>query len=180
MGVTPPADIFIPIIKDKSSQNFWLKPQSDISPLINGERDSFFEWMGAGVIDESKLFSTMDKQRGPVQKIYYGQDDEKIYFSFEAKIKKLCESSAVEIIIEPMNIRAKIDFESKKTFIGDLEVEVACGSWLEMSIDKQTIEDDEISIRFEIVQDERVIQTLPGFGELKIDLGNDYSQNWFV
>jgi len=180
MDITPPADIFIPIIKDKSAQNFWLKPQSDISPLINGERDSFFEWIGAGVIDESKLFSTMDKKRGPIKKIYYGQDDEKIYFSFEAKVKKLCVSNAIEIIIEPLNIRGKIDFETEKTFIGDLEVEVACGSWLEMSIDKRMIKEDEISIRFEIQRDNKVIQTLPGFGELKIDLGNDYSQNWFV
>ncbi len=180
MDVTAPADILIPIIKDKSAQNFWLKPQSDISPLVNGKRDSFFEWIGAGVIDESKLFSTMDKQRGPIKKIYYGQDDEKIYFSFEIKMKKLCIDSIMELIIEPLNIRGNIKFKTQKTFIGDLEVDVACENWLEMSIDKTKIKEDEIFIRFEVKDGSKVVQTLPGFGELKLDLGNDYSQNWFI
>ena len=180
IGITPPADIFIPIIKDRSSQDFWLKPQSNISPLISGKKDSFFEWIGAGVIDESKLFSTMDKERGPVKKIYYGQDDEKIYFSFETKLKKFCKDNTMEIIIEPLGIKGKIDFQTKKSSIGNLEVDVACKEWLEISIDKKDIKVDEISMRFEIQKDARVVQTLPGFGELKIDMGYDYSQNWFV
>lgn len=61
-----------------------------------------------------------------------------------------------------------------------MEVETACGDWFEMSIDKSGMDVDEISILFEIQKDDMVVQTLPGFGELKIDLGNDYSQNWFV
>jgi alpha-amylase/alpha-mannosidase (GH57 family) len=180
MDITPPSDIFMPIIKDRSAQNFWLKPQSNISPSINGKRDSFFEWIGCGVIDEEKIFSTMDKKRGPVKKIYYGQDDENLYFSFEAAIKKLCIGGAVEIIIEPLNIRGSIELSDKKSSLGGLDIEVVCGDWLEICIDKRTISEKEIAIRFEIVQDERVIQTLPGFGELNIDLGNDYSQNWFI
>ena len=180
MGITPPSDIFIPITKDKSSQKFWLKPQSDISPTINGQRDSFFEWIGAGVIDETKLFSTMDKQRGPVKKMYYGQDDEKIYFSFETNMSKLCKDGAIEFIIEPLGINDTIYFKTENSFVGDLEVKMVCGDWIEIGIDKSEIEDDELSFRFMILQNDRVIQTLPGFGELKIDLGNDYSQNWFI
>ncbi len=180
MGISPPNDILFPIIKDKTTQDFWLRPQSDISPTINGKIDSFFEWMGCGVIDESKLFSTMDKERGEVKKIHYGQDNEKIYFSFEIKRKMFCQIYTIDILIEPLNLKGTINFKDKKTFIGDLEVEVVCGSCIEMAIDKTKIDIDEISIRFELVQDSSVIQILPGFGELKIDLGNDYSQNWFV
>jgi len=181
MGIAPSADILIPIIKDKSVLDFWLKPQSDISPNINGQRDSFFEWIGAGVIDESKIFSTMDRQRGIVQKIYYGQDDEKIYLSFEAKTKKLCKNHLLEIIIEPLGIKQRIDFKKREVLLGDCcRVEIVCGNWLEMSIDKTDIKYDELFLRFEIIKDDRVIEILPGFGELKIDLGNDYAQNWFV
>jgi len=180
IGITAPADLFLPIIKDRSAGSFWLKPQSDISPNINGRHDSFFEWIGCGVVDESKLFSTMDTDRGPIQKIYYGQDDEKIYFAFEGQIKKLCSSDIITIIIDPLNLRGKLSFDTVKTFIGELEVDVACGDWLEVSIDKTTIDIDEISIRFELEKGGSVVQTLPGFGELKIDLGSDYSQNWFI
>jgi len=180
IGIKAPSDLFIPIIKDRSAGNFWLKPQSDISPVINGKHDSFFKWIGCGVVDESKLFSTMDRQRGPIQKINYGQDDEKIYFAFEGKIKEMCSASSISIIIDPINIKGKLSFETKKTFIGNLEVDTACEDWFEIAVDKNKIDKDEISIRFELEKDGNIIQILPGFGELKIDLSRDYSQNWFV
>lgn len=180
MNITPPADMFIPILKDKSAGDFWLKPKSDISPKINGKHDSFFEWIGCGVVDESKLFSTMDKHRGPIRKIFYGQDNEKIYFAFVPKTKKLSAYDSINITIEPLNIKKSLGFKTQKTFIGELEIEVAFGTILEMSINKESIDIDAISIIFEIEQDKKVIQSLPGFGELKIDFSSDYSENWFV
>ena len=180
INITPPTDLFIPIVEHKSTQNFWLQPQSDITPRINGKHDSFFEWIGCGIVDESKLFSTMDKERGPIKKILYGQDDEKIYFAFEGRMQDLCRNDTLEIIIEPIGIRGKIVFDTQKIFIGNLEVLAMCDDLLEMSIDKSKITVDEISIKFELEKDGHIVQILPGFGELKIDLSNDYSRNWFI
>ena len=180
MEIIPPSDMFLPILQHKSAGNFWLKPQSDISPSIDGKRNLFFEWLGCGIVDESKIFSTMDNQRGPIEKIVYGQDDEKLYFVFDTKIKKICSSDFIHIIIEPLNVREKVSMKNQITFIGDLEVEVACDDILEMSIEKKLIDIDEISILFKIEENQKIIQTLPGFGELKINLDNDYSQNWFI
>jgi hypothetical protein len=73
-----------------------------------------------------------------------------------------------------------VGFQTQKVFLGDLEVNVACKDQLEISIDKSKMGKDEIHVRFELEKDGNVVQTLPGFGELKIDLGNDYSHNWFV
>ncbi len=180
IAIPAPSDLYMPIIKARSSKSFWIKPQTDISPDINGKHDSFFEWIGCGVVDESKLFSTMDKQRGPIEKIYYGQDDEKLYFAFYSHINSSCASDSMRIIIDPINVSGKIYLKTEKTFFGNLEVDVACEDWLEISIDKSKIDKDELSLRFEIEKDGIVIQTLPGFGELKIDLGSDYSRNWFI
>ncbi len=180
IGISAPSDLFIPVLKDKSTEHFWLKPQSDISPDINGKRDSFFEWIGCGVVDEGKLFSTMDKRRGPIEKIYYGQDAEKLYFALDGKIKRLCANDALIIIIDPIDAKGKISFDTQKIFLGKLEVDVACVDWLEIQIDKSKIDNDEIFIRFELEKDGNIVQTLPGFGALKIDLGSDYSENWFI
>ncbi len=180
MDVTPPSNIFIPILEDRSVVDFWLKPQSDISPLINGRHDLFFEWIGCGIIDESKLFSTMDKQRGPIKKILYGQNNDKIYFSFDTQTIKMSANDFIIIIVEPLNIRAKIAIKTQKTLIDTLEVNVAYEEIFELSIDKKLISIDSISIIFEIEQNNKIVQTLPGFGELKIDLNDDYSKNWFI
>lgn len=180
MGIAAPSDLFIPIIKNKSAQHFWLKPQSDITPSINGKRDSFFEWLGCGVVDESKIFSTMDRQRGPIKKILYGQDESNIYFAFETDSKQVCASDSIEIIIEPQQIRGKIEQGEQNIEIDGVIMHAVCQEFLELSISKQKLDSHEITIRFEIEKDDKVIQTLPGFGELKITLNDDYSRNWFI
>jgi hypothetical protein len=37
-----------------------------------------------------------------------------------------------------------------------------------------------LHLRFEIEQDGRIIQTLPGYGALELQLNEDYSSSWFV
>lgn len=185
MNIAPPSDLFKPIIENKSSQDFWLRPQSHISPTTNGVHDSFFEWIGCGIIDESKLFSTMDRVRGPVSKILYGQDEMSIYFAFDANITNISKCNTMRIIVEPIAFNEIIDLhtvqDSKyKTRFGDIEIEIAFEKWFEMRIDKSLIKEDQVQFRFELSQGDIVIQSLPGFGELEIDLNTDYSDNWFV
>jgi len=180
MGLSAPADILMPILQERSVRDFHLKPQSDISPDINGKLDSFFEWIGCGVIDESKIFSTMDKVRGPITKIKYGQDNDNIYISFESKEPNFCKLYEMEILLEPINKKIRMFFDDIAKSCDGIEIRSVCKNLLEISIDKRDIDVDEISLRFEVIKDSRVIQTLPGFGELKLDLGNDYAQNWFI
>ncbi|QOP42287.1 glycoside hydrolase family 57 protein [Sulfurimonas marina] len=180
LEIAPPADLYIPITQHKSTQNFWLHPKSDISPMINGKRDSFFEWIGCGVVDETKVFSTMDMARGPINKIFYGQDKKKLYFSFEADMESLCENDSLEIILEPGNIHGKITLPNETIVIDEVEIFSVCDELLEMSITKENLDSNEILIRFEIEKDGKVVQILPSFGELKINLYDDYSHEWFV
>ena len=180
MGLVPPNDLFVPIVKNKSSGNFWIKPQADISPMINGKRDSFFEWMGCGVIYEDKLFSTMDRERGPVKTIYYGQDREKLYFAFEGEIASLCKTAFLAMMIDPVGLKVKVPFGKKEVLAENIKIKAACGEWLELSIDKAGLELETVLLRFEIEDESGALQTLPSFGELAIDMNDDYSQNWFV
>jgi hypothetical protein len=185
MEVSPPSDLYEPIIKDRSSKHFWIQPQSHISPTVNGTHDSFFEWVGCGVVDESKLFSTMDKEHGPVNKILYGQDDDYIYFAFDYDEESSCVCDTINIIIEPIKFNEKIIFSSVKELnikenFGDISVEIVANRWFELRIDKGAIKAQNVQFRFELFHENVVVQTLPGFGELEIPLKTDYSENWFV
>jgi alpha-amylase/alpha-mannosidase (GH57 family) len=185
MHIAPPADLFKPIIENKSSQKFWLQPQSPISPSTNGVHDSFFEWIGCGVVDESKLFSTMDRVRGPVRKIYYGQDEENVYFAFDAEMHALHGCDTISIIIEPIAFheRLKIGHCKGSHYSNEhhgVDIDVSCDKWLEMRINKSALGSENVHFRFELSEGTNVVQTLPGFGELEMDLSTDYSENWFV
>ncbi|MBU0720460.1 glycoside hydrolase [bacterium] len=185
MEISPPSDLFRPIIENKSSQDFWLKPQSHIYPDIDGKHDSFFEWIGCGVVDETKLFSTMDKVRGPVRKILYGQNEENIYFAFDSDMTQLYECDYLRIIIEPLGFNETIIVHNCKDthvqeYFNDISLKVACEEWLEIGVDKSTIQAQKVQFRFELYKKSIVVQSLPGFGELEIDLTTNYNENWFV
>ena len=180
MNILAPNDLFLPISQNRSSSDFLVPPQSFISPNIDGKRDSFFEWLGCGIIDETKLFSTMQAASGVVEKIYYGEDAQKLYFSFEGMLQKYCTNAQIKIIIEPLNLNAVVAFNAGKTTLNGLVIESACKQNLELSIEKSSLKRAKIFIRFEIISDEKILQTVPGFGELSLNLNENYAKNWYI
>ena len=185
MKIAPPLDLFEPIIQNRSSVDFWLKPKSYISPDIDGRHGSFFEWIGSGVVYENRTSSTMDIPKGPVNKIFYGQDDECIYFAFDTDIEMMKRCKILRLIIDPIgfNEEIDIDFTTQKQYCrknGGIVFEVAFEDWLEIKIDASSIESQKLDFRFELSSGDAVIQTLPSFGELEIDMENDFSDRWFI
>lgn len=185
MKIAPPLDLFEPIIQNRSSVDFWLKPQSYISPDIDGRHGSFFEWIGSGVVYENRTSSTMDIPKGPVNKIFYGQNDEYIYFAFDTDIEMMKRCKILRLIIDPIgfNEEINIDFTTQKQYCrknGGIVFEVAFEDWLEIKIDASSIESQKLDFRFELSSGDAVIQTLPSFGELEIDMENDFSDRWFI
>jgi len=180
LGIGVPNYLFIPIVNNQSSTKFWIKPQSKITPKIDGKRDSFFEWMGCGVIDESRLFSTMQTNTQPVKKIYYGQDDNRLYFAFEGDIKALCKKGIMTVIVDPLGVSVAMSLHQKEQQVENILIKSACNEWLEISIEKKMIQQKKIWLRFEIAEGSTSLQTLPSFGELEIDLQDDYAKNWFI
>ncbi len=63
---------------------------------------------------------------------------------------------------------------------GDVVYEAAYDTWLEVRIEKAAIKEQKISLRFEVLKEGTVVQTLPGFGVLEIDIECDFSERWFV
>jgi alpha-amylase/alpha-mannosidase (GH57 family) len=179
LHMQPPTDLFIPIISHKSSVSFLLKPQSPITPLIDGKISSFFEWLGSGSIDESKLYSTMDRVRGPIEKIHYGHNDKTVFLAFEGEIASLEMSRLhLQVIIEETG--EQLSFSMKKSH-DDNGTQLAIDERVELALSREHFkENSTVHLRFEIVQGEEIIQTMPGYGALFIDLDETYAKNWFV
>lgn len=179
LSMHPPADLFMPIISHKSTVSFLLKPQLSISPLIDGKNSSFFEWLGSGSIDESKLFSTMDRVRGPIDKIHYGHDEKAIYLAFEGDMDALVSSNLnIQIITEETG--EHLSFVMSECY--DKEgVQLAVDERIELALARWHFKEySTVHLRFEIVKGNDIIQTMPGYGALLIDLNETYAENWFV
>ncbi len=181
MNMNPPSDLFVPIYANKSSVSFLLKPQSSISPLINGKNSSFFEWIGCGSVDESKLYSTMDRVRGPIEMIYYGQNDKAIFIALEGNISSLKMSHLeLQLIIEETGEHFRFSFSMENPY-EDKGIQMAIDERIELALPKSHFQTcSTVHLRFEIVKGNEIIQIMPGYGALFIDLEESYADNWFI
>jgi hypothetical protein len=180
MQMTPPADVFEPLLENVSTASFMTAPQSAIRPNIDGANSSFFEWIGAGCIDESRLYSTMDRTRGPVGRIRYGYDAEgNLYLSLEGEIASLRSARhRLHIIIEERTGRLTIPLERDAT---DEPIKVRIVKNIEILVPRSLLgTEGKAHMRFEIEYEDQIVQTLPGFGALQVDANTDYRASWFV
>lgn len=179
LNMQPPHDLFEPIISHKSSVSFLLKPQSAITPLVDGKNSLFFEWHGSGSVDESKLYSTMDRVRGPIDMIRYGHNAQTLYLAFEGEIKSFELSRLkLELIIE--ETAQHFSFEMGKAHDAN-GIKLAIKERIEVAVDRSYFKEHSVvHLRFEILHGNEIIQTMPGFGALEVDLDETYAENWFV
>lgn len=163
MGDPIPLTLLDPILSNVPKKPFWIKPSNAISPHIDGKKSSFFEWMGCGMIDEEKMFSTMDKVRGPIDIIYYGFDDELLYVALEGdvsssqKILVEIEETGTSIELEPVHLDGRLEFSLSRENFGTHRV---------------------VHLRIILKDENKNIQFLPGFGPLALDL--DHQTNWYI
>jgi hypothetical protein len=63
----------------------------------------------------------------------------------------------------------------------DNGTQLAIDERVELALSREHFkENSTVHLRFEIVQGEEIIQTMPGYGALFIDLDETYAKNWFV
>jgi alpha-amylase/alpha-mannosidase (GH57 family) len=176
MEISIPTDILTPIISSENSKPIISPPHNRISPLIDGIKSDFFEWLDAGKIDESRLFSTMDRVRGPIDIIRYGFDNDNIYILFDGDIEGLKNSY---IDISSPNLRDNIRLEIKN--YNSKNISLAIHNSIEFSINLSLfIHSSTIQLHFELEREKKLIQSLPSYGMLDIDLDSNYSKNWFI
>lgn len=160
-----PPELYLPIIKEEKV-SFITEPKNEISPIINGRFGSIFEWYGAGIIDERKIYSTMDKKK-LIEKIYFGMDSDNFYFAFYGDIGKVEEFT---IFFD--------EYDKKITLTTDCDyngIQVRTDSMIEVKLPKDIIKFDKVHIKFDFGS-----EIVPSFGGLFIDKYMDFWDNWFV
>ncbi|MDD2829492.1 MAG: glycoside hydrolase family 57 protein [Sulfuricurvum sp.] len=163
MEMDIPLNLLEPILSNVVSYPFWIKPTNKISPLLNGEKNSFFEWMGCGSIDERRIFSTMDRLRGPVNIMYYGYDDTTLYIALEGRV-----SPSYRIVADVETWGKRIDI-----------VPLYKMGRLEFGIPRESLgNSSELTLRFHLMEGETNLQSLPGFGLLNIDF--NHQSDWYI
>ena len=174
----PPANLLRPIVERGESQALMVEPKFPVTPRIDGRVDSFFEWLGSGMSDERRLFSTMDgAERGPVERLYWGRDPQTLYLRLDGDLQKLKEGGWLEIFADQTHWHLTLDDPAH----APRGIRWALDEILEIAIDRSLLPDTSpLTLRLEISHGDKLLQILPGAGELRIDLEKKLSRCWFV
>ena len=87
-GHIVPAILERPIAGGETHAPLYDRPSRQISPRINGRRDSFFEWAGAGTYVAGAEQGAMYRSENWLSKIHFGNDDTHLYLRFDLVKRK--------------------------------------------------------------------------------------------
>jgi len=81
----PPDSLFIPITREDRRSRPTVELTSFISPVLDGQVTSYFEWLAAGYYDVSQEGGTMHRAESVVSHIYYGFDLKNLFIRLDSK-----------------------------------------------------------------------------------------------
>jgi alpha-amylase/alpha-mannosidase (GH57 family) len=163
LHIPTPTELLVPIITGEEALPSLIEPSSLISPNIEAYSD-LFGWIGAGVVYENRIFSTMDRVRGPIDELRFGFDKESLFLALDGEIDEV-ESITIHSTALTEPILANIHRGRAITTSIPLSLFDSRGK---------------ISMSIELKRGEEILQTLPGYGLLEIDIANGYEENWFI
>ena len=173
-----PTGLYLPIVGNQDHHALVDEPKFPITPTIDGRVSSFFEWLGAGRSDESRLYSTMDGVRGPIRTLYWGEDEASVYLRLDGEMDRLPDSALLHLYLEEGSGSYTLPLNGKSLPKG---IRLAKEEIVEIALPKTIFGNGKKAhLRLELEIDGTILQTLPGSGELLIDLADDFSENWFV
>ncbi|MFB3827632.1 MAG: glycoside hydrolase [Bryobacteraceae bacterium] len=82
LGKAPPEELSRPILRVLGGE-YHLPPTGQITPAIDGEIGSYFEWLGAGMYRADERSGAMHAGKALLQELCYGSDRENFYLRLD-------------------------------------------------------------------------------------------------
>lgn len=187
----PPVAILTPIVS-KAKSPYIQKPKGYISPKIDGETSSFFEWMGAGIVELGFEFTAMDSSGFILKKLLYGFDENYLYFSLQGDFSNIKDKD-YELgmqIVSNSRIHMKTPILSNLSGFTrhlanseDVAFEARVGNSFELRIAKTVLDAyglTNVEVVFELYKNGRQIERAPLYSLLGIEINGDFSDEWYI
>ncbi|GHV05693.1 glycoside hydrolase [Campylobacterota bacterium] len=160
-------------------------PQSaPISPNIDGHRSYYFEWTGAGKVDLSRAFSTMDTSGTIIKTLLYGTDGEYFYFQLSGGTEQF-HDGGYELAIDIKGVhtiahRLRLSNALAKEPYNSTKLKVALGECLEIAVAAPlTKPTDQIEVSFLLYKSDTLIQRVPVYNSLTLKTPN-FDTLWYI
>jgi alpha-amylase/alpha-mannosidase (GH57 family) len=165
------------------------KPTHFISPKIDGELTSFFEWKGCGIFDLKYDLGSMHKDEQYLQKLYWGNDSKMFYFKIDGDIKKLKNKNLILTVEFEANVKKSFSIStvsckiinSKNFNDGFEKLKIAINNFIEMAIPlSEILYHEKVFIQFTLYDENGVIEKAPIYNFAELRLNNNKLTDWFI
>jgi alpha-amylase/alpha-mannosidase (GH57 family) len=185
IGQDPPEELHLPI-KTKFIDTYFLAPTGYVNPVIDGEKTHFYEWQQAGFFDPRKAGGTMHQTSSLIRGIYFGTDDQKLYFRMDLTVspRELWRGNydLVLEILEPSRYKISIKQgraslfqrkdEGRWTLISE-ELEFAFLKIMELAVPVSLLDfERKQTVQFQLIveREGNEMERWPGVDAIKFDL----------
>lgn len=175
MAQEVPAAIQTPVIRYETT-GIHILPKNPITVSVDGEKSSFFEWMGAGEFNLEKMGSVMDSSTPHVKRLLYGYDDAHLNIALIGEFASLIGTATASIEINGKKY-AKVPFATGTTDA----LSIGCGEeFVELSIPLSRLKAKQVDLKITLLRGEDMVQKIPFHSVLHIDTENHYRGHWFI
>lgn len=186
----PIPDYLFNSIRKKHSGGLKRKPESYLNVNIDGNINSYFEWLGAGEFDLSYDASTMQMGKRRLKNLYYGIDARK--FAGDQKGLYLCiegeigESSDEILEVELINeVRHTIKWSMREHKVLETEgidnpddLRMEQDHYIEIFLPLKA--EDSVRVHFKIFQNGELIEKAPLYSMAVLPLQTNTKGDWIV
>ncbi|MCM8765659.1 MAG: glycoside hydrolase family 57 protein, partial [Candidatus Omnitrophica bacterium] len=115
LGKGVPDFLKIPILTQKISK--FLEPTALINPEIDGKITNYYEWVGAGFLDLTKIGTTMQRVTTLVKKLWFGFNLEEIFLRLDLEIPENARELKLIINLFPREAKLEIPLEKSPSLL---------------------------------------------------------------
>jgi Alpha-amylase/alpha-mannosidase len=177
LGKKPPAKLSKPI-KQTFKQPIIKKPKNYITPTIDGKITNYFEWLFSGEIDLTFDLSSMNTEI-LIDKLYYGYDKENFYLRFDASVNQIKNNILRLNFITDKEISFSVPISNQK-YTDENGVEAVSEKIIEIKIPLNFLNEKKFEFYIEILKDSRLLQKLPVYSIIILDISENFDYDWMV
>ncbi|MGC8942066.1 MAG: glycoside hydrolase family 57 protein [Sulfurihydrogenibium sp.] len=155
------------------------RPSYFVKPKIDGYVSNYFEWLSAGEVDLTYDMSSMSFE--PIlKKLYYGYDEDYLYLRIDGKVESITNKGYTLKVFFLSTCEFEIELPLKSEITEINGIKVVANKVIEIAIPLKLFDCRDFDISFTLTKDGNVVEKLPLYNVLNLDISEDFSYDWFV
>ncbi|ACN98313.1 glycoside hydrolase [Sulfurihydrogenibium azorense Az-Fu1] len=178
LGKDIPTNLLKPI-KKLYKQLILRQPTGYIKPVIDGYVSNYYEWLHSGEVDlkfdlSSMTFDTI------LEKLYYGYDEENLYLRLDGKVESITDKGYKLKVSILATCEMDFTFPLQSTLYENNGLKACSKKVIEIAIPLKLFSCRNFDLSFTVLENDKIIEKLPVYSVLNIDISQDFTYDWIV